>query len=198
VTIGPYYVGDNPATPITFDLYSEEDFSAYTSATVSIVNPLGATVATVGAVPVEEETITFAIPAGSLLTPGIYAFDVLLLGEGMVTLPSVAFVVQEANGWHSLESARREWRDAPEDDAQLFAILDAAREQCLEFAPETAGLVPLRFRQAQLLQARSLWQSGSVSQDGALGGGEMSVTVFPMDWTVKALLRPKRAVGAIF
>lgn len=76
-------------------------------------------------------------------------------------------------------------------DAQVDLYLAAAAEQCAAFAPALpAGApVPDRYRLAQALQARDLARAGtSVGDRDQLGDG--AVTIFPMDWTVKNLLRP--------
>lgn len=199
-----YAIGDTPADALEVDLSAAGPSSAYDGARVTLVRPDGTTVAFGQlAMPTSDDVLLVPFPATSPFTvPGLYGVRVVLsAGEGdtlrteTVTAPAV--VVETADGWHSLDSARDEWRDAPLDDPALFAVLESAKDQCLAFAPATVG-VPVRYRQAQLLQARALWNSGHVNSDGALGGGDLTVTVFPMDWTVKNLLRPKRAIGAIF
>lgn len=75
------------------------------------------------------------------------------------------------------------------DDVVATAVLQAAREQCEHYAPAAPSEVPDRYRHAQALQARSISQAGIVQQGADLGGG-FPVSVFPMDWSVKALLRP--------
>lgn len=85
------------------------------------------------------------------------------------------------------------WADAPVDEATLTVLLSAAFVQCAEFVgfeviPE--GTDPQRFKLAQLMQARALHRS-TVAGDNNQVGSEFPVTVFPMDWTVKTLLRPK-------
>lgn len=83
--------------------------------------------------------------------------------------------------------------DLDEDTAELF--LASARDQCVAFAPAPTGdedaPVPQSFRLAQVMQARALWRSGKAGSGDQIGGGEFAVTVFPMDWTVKRLLRPQ-------
>lgn len=79
----------------------------------------------------------------------------------------------------------RLWPDAPYE-SQIF--LEAAQEQCETFA----GPVPTpaaRHRLALVMQARALHRS-TVAGSGDQMGGEFTVTVYPMDWTVKSLLRP--------
>lgn len=194
MSIGPYWVGDNPATPITLDLYSDEDLDGYLSATITVLNGEGEPVSNIGPVNVSSEQVTFSFQSGTFLTPGIYTLDVLLLGDGMVTLPPVNVVVQEADGWHGLSSARRDWQDAPVDDAQLYQFLKSAKVQCQAYAPAISGRPPVTYRQAQLLQARALWQSVVTNPDGQIDANGFQVQVYPMDRNIKALLRPLQGI----
>lgn len=86
------------------------------------------------------------------------------------------------------------WPDAPlEDPATLAAMLASAQVQCEEFAPDLGdALIPANYLHAQVLQARALYRAGMAGMDGRLGVEGQSLTLFPMDWTVKALLRPRR------
>lgn len=102
--------------------------------------------------------------------------------------------------WHTLDSAIGEWIDAPQDWGNtLETLLDAARVQCEAFAPALVdgADVPVNYRLAQLMQARALWQSTKANPQGELGEGGFAVQVFPMDWTVRALLRPRRGVPVV-
>lgn len=198
-----YAIGDHPADALEVDVTEAGPSSLYGTAAVTLVRPDGMT-ADLGSLPVPAGGVLH-VPFGAtspFTVAGLYEVRVVLTqGEGdalrteTVWVPSL--VVEAADGWHSLDSARDEWRDAPLDDPALFAVLDSARDQCGAFAP-LVDVVPARYRQAQLMQARALWNSGAVAQNDQLGGGDLTVTVFPMDWTVKNLLRPKRAIGAIF
>lgn len=104
--------------------------------------------------------------------------------------------VQPYDGWASLEDARAQWNDADEmEDDELLPWLQSAYEQCVAFAPALADDVvdiPARYVKAQIMQAQALWRSLSSGDDDSVGPDGLTVTVFPMDWTVKALLRPKR------
>ena len=85
------------------------------------------------------------------------------------------------------------WADAPVDQATLAVLLTASFVQCAEFVgfeviPE--GTDPQRFKLAQLMQARALHRSAFAGSNNQIGA-EFPVTIFPMDWTVKTLLRPK-------
>lgn len=80
----------------------------------------------------------------------------------------------------------------------LEVYLQAAAAQCSEYAPAVADgePVPSAYRLAQTLQARALSRAGTIGvadTDGMLD----TVTVFPMDWTVKALLRPRVGIPRI-
>ena len=108
-------------------------------------------------------------------------------------------------GWVDTEnpSIREEWRDVPEDPDVRERYLRAAYEQCLAFLPQKRDVlgnlvpdvpitVPERFRLAQINQARALFNSVISGPNDSFGPEGQTVTVFPMDWTVKNLLRPKR------
>lgn len=91
------------------------------------------------------------------------------------------------------------WPDYPADEDALQAVLEAAYGQCEAFAPvaEDGYSVPgstdaARFMQAQIMQARALYRSATSGGGDQVGAEGFTVTVFPMDWTVKALLRPAR------
>jgi hypothetical protein len=119
--------------------------------------------------------------------------------------------------WADTETARKLWRDAPADDAVLVLYLSAAREACLAFAPlpedddSTGGYgedpyggygggsdIPDRYLLAQVMQARNSWNSGKASpSDGVFDGSGFGIGTAPLDWQVKQLLRPQRALGAI-
>lgn len=87
------------------------------------------------------------------------------------------------------------WSAAADLEAgELDVLLTSAAIQCEAFAPEVTSDTPLpdSYLHAQVLQARALHRAGIAGRDGEMGVLDgMSVTVFPMDWTVKNLLRPK-------
>lgn len=97
--------------------------------------------------------------------------------------------------WLTLDEAREAWPDAPLDDLDLSRFLGAAEAQCVAFMPTPADdFVPEdRHVLALILQARSLWRSAKAGSGDAIGPDGFTITVFPMDWTVKSLLRPKTA-----
>ena len=100
-------------------------------------------------------------------------------------------------GWVYLDDITADWATTVTED-DLTDALDAAHAQCLAFlngrepALGADGRVPARFRTAQTKQARALIRADATGSGDQIGGDGLTVTVFPMDWTVKALLRPKR------
>lgn len=90
----------------------------------------------------------------------------------------------------------------PTDETEAAALqnlLDAAADQCRTFANVLPAFTPIpeRWRQAQGLQARALYRSSTAAAGDTLGEDGFTVTVYPMDWNVKALLRPPAGVPVI-
>lgn len=88
-----------------------------------------------------------------------------------------------------------------QDEAEFYPLdrlLAAARVQCEAFAPTVPeGEVPENYRVAQAMQTRALFRSQRAGGGDQFGADGMTVTVFPMDWTVKALLRPKKGAPKV-
>ncbi|WP_448072334.1 hypothetical protein [Georgenia yuyongxinii] len=80
------------------------------------------------------------------------------------------------------------------DEDDLSRLLTSSRIQCEAYAPTLAdaAAVPENYRLAQAMQARALYRSAIAGSNDGIGADGMTVTVFPMDWTVKNLLRPKK------
>ncbi|WP_036967838.1 hypothetical protein [Promicromonospora kroppenstedtii] len=108
-------------------------------------------------------------------------------------------------GWVDVDAlvASASWA-AHADPDDLADALSSAYEECLLYepldnnrrvwTPDTVGPVPARLARAQALQARASIRE-SVSNGGdAQGFDGVQVTVFPLDWRVKQLLRPRKAV----
>ncbi len=116
-------------------------------------------------------------------------------------------------GWLTDDEIVEHWPDAPESDFMLSLLNEAAINACTEFARDIAtyvqtpseGLfpgqhllippgpttVPASFKLAQLMQVRNLWNASRVDTNGSIGQGDFTITARPLDWQVKALLRPK-------
>ena len=114
---------------------------------------------------------------------------------------TTAWEVQPYDGWASLEDARADWADAEQmSDEELTRYLAAAYEQCAAYAPDLdvdQTVIPSRLVQAQVMQARAIWRALSAGDGDQLGPDGFRVTVYPMDWTVKNLLRPRRGLPRV-
>lgn len=142
----------------------------------------------------EEEFVSALWPDGFVFSmPGVWSFVTRTAGTRS---RARRFVVEGFDGWHTLDTARESWADARQlDDVTLYNLLRSARTQCAEFAPKRL-LTPFPevvVLQAQLMQARALARSLVAQANDTIGEGDFAVTVFPLDHTIRALLRPKRA-----
>lgn len=102
--------------------------------------------------------------------------------------------------WLTVEEARDMWRDAPYDDDELNLYLDVAKLQVIEYGPastaaaiqEDPTTVSDSYRLGQLMQARNLWNAAKMDPNANIGADQgFSFQPFPLDWTVKQLIRPK-------
>ncbi|PPG53416.1 hypothetical protein C5C41_06740 [Rathayibacter sp. AY1E9] len=93
--------------------------------------------------------------------------------------------------WHSIESARSDWLDAPDEDDQLQELLDLSRDAVEAFGGYVAHDIPAGWRAAQLMQARNVWIASTVDSNGSIGEGDFALSPRPLDWMVKQLIRPQ-------
>lgn len=146
-----------------------------------------------------DEAVTVTWPADPFTEAGLHYLSLTFVGEDQTeTVSALPFVVEQAaSQWVSLTQARVMWADAPDDDVALFHVLDAAHTAVIEYAPaiEEGSPIPPSYRQAQLMQARSIWTAQRGDKDGSQFGAEgIVIPVFPLDWHVRQLLRPKTGV----
>lgn len=95
--------------------------------------------------------------------------------------------------WHTKVTLRAVWSNAPASDTLLDELLDVAKHQVLEFAPTLAAEAPIptQYRYAQYMQAMALWNAQKAGPtDDAIGGESYQVRVYPMDATIRRILRP--------
>ena len=183
-----YFVGDwpgelPPIQPLSLPL---EDFD---SVDAEIVNPDG-TLTEPLAVALDQNGIIVVLD--SVHQVGVHQLLITLIGPASErALPSIPLVVEDpATPWHTIDSARSEWDGAPVNDLVLYELLISAREQVLAFAPAVVD-VPVRYRAAQLMQARNTWNAHKRNPGSdQYGSPDFQVSVFPLDWHVRQLLRP--------
>lgn len=198
------WVNDIPVSPMRWDFIDETgntvqigDFDTWE---VKLYNPLHAVIGTMSGTPTGNHlSLSFTAPSLAT-TAGVYMLQFKFVNGGTITAEPYEFLVQESTGWLTLEMARAQWADAPLDDIFLWQILETAKTQCIEYAPALAvgAHIPLNYVQAQLTQARALYQSTIANQNDNVGMEGFAVRVFPLDFTIRAMLRPKRAIGGMF
>lgn len=178
-----YAVGDVPSEPLTFTLEDPGTWDTIES--------------TYGDATIDAGTVELTLP--DLDQPGILSISMTLIdGAARTACEPVRIVVEDPeDGWLTLDQTRLEWVDAPGEDVTLYSLLHSARVACEEFAP-VVDVVPEHYRRAQLLQAIGVWNSSRATSADRLGAGEFSVTVFPLDWNVKQLLRPKAGLPGMW
>lgn len=204
-----YYVGDVPAQPLVIEPARNEepiDLAPFSEADAQLYGPDGDLVVTAGFLStIVDEVIVIEWPESSPFDqPGIYELRVVLSNpdtEVRERLAPVRLVADTDDGWHTLDTARDDWRDAPGFDAWLYELLWTARNDVIAYAPALAAdqRPPLNYRRAQLMQARNLWNAGKVDpSSGGIGSDTFVLRPFPLDWTIKQVLRPKRAIPGAF
>lgn len=206
IDLGALWVGDVPLSPTRADFVDEtgnavaiQDFASWSA---YMLSPVGEELGTLSGSE-QGNHLEFTWPLTTILeTPGVHTIVVTFFDANGVEVQAEPwkFIVQEIDGWLSLEQARAQWADAPLDDVFLFQLLDTAKEQCLAYAPALllGAPVPARYLQAQLTQSRALYQSTIANQADNVGIEGFTVRVFPLDFTIRAMLRPKRAIGGIY
>ena len=206
IDLGALWVGDVPLSPTRADFVDETgnvvQISEYASWSAYMLSPVGEVLGELTGTE-HGNHLEFTWPTTTILEiPGLHTIVVSFFDANGVEVQAEPwkFVVQAIDGWLTLELARAQWADAPLDDVFLFQLLDTAKEQCLAYAPalELGAVIPARYIQAQLTQARALYQSTIANQADNVGIEGFTVRVFPLDFTIRAMLRPKKAIGGMF
>jgi hypothetical protein len=199
----PFYLNDIPAEPFVIEPPLDVPLTDFTAATATLRKPDGITETGLTAT-IDEDAVHVAFPADAsvLDVEGVHRLRVTLTGTGTTRrLPGLPIVVQDEDSeWHTLDTLREEWVDAEHiGDATLWELLSVARGDVLEFAPALADgdPIPDRFRVAQRMHTRNLWNAARVAPDGATGEGDFVFRPHPLDWHVKALLRPRRGIPTV-
>jgi hypothetical protein len=206
-SLGPFWVGDAPTRPAVVEFLDESGELTQRPEgvlTARIVDPQSAPTPIALAVTADPDTEVIEIA-----WDGFAAFDVagvwtIIFYEDGARVATLRLAVQGDDGWLSFEDARTDWADAPESDALLYRILDSAKVAVISYTPPrvlaeiAAGLpVPSNLVQAQLMQARATLQATRAGASDTIGADGQTVRVYPLDWNVKAQIRPKRAKPVI-
>lgn len=158
----------------------------------------------------QDATVTVDLSGVDWPQPGTW---LLVLDLTDVTLgilaqtDPLAIVVEGHTGWLDMSRTRTLWPDArtiPDDS--LWLILESARIACQAYAPTLPAsinpplppVVPPNYLEAQLTQARAIWNMMQTAPQGdVIGIDQLQVRVYPLDWNIRQLLRPKRGVPVV-
>lgn len=106
--------------------------------------------------------------------------------------------------WHTLQTARADWADAKQlSDLMLTDVLELAKDAVWHFEVDAhprlddtgaeipvPADVPVRYRVAQLLQARSVWQLPRTGDQGAMGLDEYAGRVYVFGKDIQKVIVP--------
>lgn len=203
-----YYVGDIPAEDLVIEPARNGepiDLTPFNTVTPTLRNSAGEIVETAGFLAtIVADTIVIEWPDDTpFAEPGLYLLDLVLEStegrrERIAPVPLV--VDAEDDGWHTLDSIRDGWLDAPASDVTLYELLWIAKNDVLKFAPAlTEGQrPPVNYRKGQQMQARNTWNANKVDPgSGDQGDGSFVITPHPLDWVIKQVLRPTTAIPAV-
>ncbi|WP_223693824.1 hypothetical protein [Leifsonia poae] len=208
-TAGPYWVSDIPA-PIRVTLV-DEDYEpvplagATISAALRVLGVHGTIPLTVT---LDGDTALIGFPAGpSLGMPSVYDIELRVTTDTWSQeAEPLSFVVQAHDGWLTLYQARKQWADAKDlDDVLLWGLLDSAKRACTIFAPaipvdddgDVILPLPAGYTQAQLQQARNTWNATKTDPSNAGDDALFVIRPYPLDNSIKQLLRPRRGIPAV-
>lgn len=184
--------GDTPVADFDYDEPAAADIDDATLHLEVAEQTLAATT--------DGRAVTGSWAALELPAPGMYpVYVVVTVGQRSErALVDWLVVVDPDDEWHDVFTARLEWPGAPQADGTLARLLDVARDQCQAYAPAVAAGAPIpeRYRAAQLMQARNTFNASLTNGDQQTDMGGFVVTIRPLDWAVKQLLRPLTATKA--
>lgn len=196
-----YHIGDIPRE----DFVIEPAFALETgdTATSVVTDPEGEETSLTTTVELEDNEVVIQWPEESLFAlGGVYELRVKVTsGERHERLPMISVIVQDdTTGWHTLDSIREIWAAAPDHDLALYELLEVSKNDCLAYAPALVegAKAPINYKRGQYLHARNGFNAGAVDTNGEMGDNGFVIRPFPLDWTVKQTLRPKRAVPRVF
>lgn len=103
--------------------------------------------------------------------------------------------------WHTPETARLWLAGTDLDDALLEVLLEVAKSEVLAFAPALAeadaNTPPVSYVYAQIQHAQNKLNASRVGPGGDVGDGTFALSPFPLDWSIRQTLRPKRGIPRV-
>lgn len=105
--------------------------------------------------------------------------------------------------WLTTAQAEALWADAAHLDPEVLDLLLAsAYDDCIAFLPDGSADVlladvPKSWLLAQAYQARARYNAILAGGDNQAGSDDQTVTIWPLDFHIKQLLRPKHGKPSI-
>jgi len=204
-----YYVGDSPAEDLVIEPAlpdgDPKDLSPFDSCTVTLRDENGVEIQTAGFLAtIDGDSIIVEWPGGDIFeAAGLYSLNLVLESAdgARERLAPVYFVAQGDDGWLTLDAARDDWPDALAlPDRTLYMLLTISKRDVLAYAPalELGARPPFDYVKAQGDHARNKLNASKVDPaSGGMGDESFIVKPYPLDWTIKQTLRPKRRVPVI-
>lgn len=197
-----FYIGDVPS--VSFGIEPARDLTPFNSVTVQLLDPEGAVVPLIFTGSIVDDEVVIVWPATTpFAVAGVYSLRVTLTNTVTSVrerLAPIRIIVQAEDGWHTVDSAREDWEDAPDSDAAVYDLLELAKDAVLEYAPALAvdAPIPVNYRAGQRGHAENIWNSTRVNPTtGGDGDGSFVMRPFPLDWQIKQILRPKSGTGFV-
>lgn len=103
-------------------------------------------------------------------------------------------------GWVDFDPAKELWSDSIlAGEEKIRELLTSAYESCVIYAPAipAGAQVPQRYKDAQVLQARAIWQMQRQGPGDQFGADGISIAIYPLDARIRQMLRPKQVLGGI-
>lgn len=200
-----YMLGDVPAVPVLVSPARDGrtvDLAGFTEVTAELLTPSGQLWAATAQLVDDDElgpVVSVLVPP-HLTEPGLHWLRLTLINATGSETYRHPVVVEQADGWHTLASARAEWPDAEElSDVRLYRLLAVAKVECIAWAPKLAAgeLPPINYPEGQLMHTRN--RNAAWRVDPVSGGDDSTYNIgaHPMDWVVKQTLRPAQGTRTI-
>ena len=199
-----FTIGDAPAEPLEVGQSAYDPSGDYLGMSAQLFAPDGTLVKDLGRKDFVGGVASYSW-GNSFLSEGVHQLRIVLFREDEAgtyrrSVPAIPVSVEAAiSSWLTVPQFRKMMTEAPRDDFEAYQLLQVAKDSCLAYAPlEDPTVVPERYRKAQALQAREIWNFGKKSPaTGDFGEGQFATAVFPLDRVVKQVLRPQQAIGRI-
>lgn len=203
---GPYTVGDQPPGITATVLDADGDpvpLDGVWQVLGQLLSPEGGNQPVAVGWSTDLDSVDWTWPAGAFPDPGLYQVSLVLsTATGELAPDLLPVIVEAVGGWLTLAMARQLWPDATAiPDLPLWFILESAKAASVAYAPAlpVGAPIPPNWVQAQLSQARAVWNlMQTAPQSDLIGYDQSAIRVYPLDYNVRQLLRPKSGKPVMF